>query len=183
VWLPELHRSSQPFCQNCGQQFQYNCPSCRAIVDSRFNVCPNCRATLNWPTYHQTNKQAEYTQGYSIDEKKTKERSGLKISALILGILGGLGGLAGAIFVLVFGGIGIVLGGEGAKTIVGLGWAAIPISFIGIIGAAMATTKAKIAGTLMLLSGIGGFIAISAGYLIGGPFLIIGGILALVARN
>jgi hypothetical protein len=130
-----------------------------------------------------TNKQERYAQGYAKQEEKAKGKSGLKTSALILGILGGLAGLAGAIFVLVFGGIGIVLGGEGAKTIVGLGWAAIPISFIGIIGAAMATTKAKIAGTLMLLSGIGGFIAISAGYLIGGPFLIIGGILALVARN
>ena len=31
----------------------------------------------------------------------------------------------------------------------------------------------------MLLSGIGGFIAISAAYLFGGPLLIVGGILAL----
>lgn len=33
----------------------------------------------------------------------------------------------------------------------------------------------------MLIAGIGGFIAISAGFLLAGPLLIVGGILGLVA--
>jgi hypothetical protein len=40
----------QEFCQSCGQPFQYNCPFCGAIVDSKFVNCPNCRESLNWPT-------------------------------------------------------------------------------------------------------------------------------------
>jgi hypothetical protein len=39
----------QEFCQSCGQPFQYNCPFCGAIVDSKFVNCPNCRESLNWP--------------------------------------------------------------------------------------------------------------------------------------
>jgi hypothetical protein len=40
----------QEFCQSCGQPFQYNCPFCGAIVDSKFVNCPKCRESLNWPT-------------------------------------------------------------------------------------------------------------------------------------
>jgi len=40
----------QEFCQSCGQKFQYNCPYCGAIVDSKFVNCPGCRESLNWPT-------------------------------------------------------------------------------------------------------------------------------------
>jgi hypothetical protein len=40
----------QEFCQSCGQPFQYNCPYCGAIVDSKFINCPGCRESLNWPT-------------------------------------------------------------------------------------------------------------------------------------
>jgi hypothetical protein len=40
----------QEFCQSCGQPFQYNCPFCGAIVDSKFVNCPRCRESLNWPT-------------------------------------------------------------------------------------------------------------------------------------
>jgi len=89
----------------------------------------------------------------------------------------------GAIFALVVGGIGSAFKASGAETVVGLGWAAIPISLVGIIGGAMAMAKPKIAGIIMLLSGIAGFIAISGGYLLGGPLLIVGGVLALVASR
>jgi len=47
----------------------------------------------------------------------------------------------------------------------------------------LAISKPTAAGILMLISGIGGFIAISAGYLFGGTLRIVGGILALVSRK
>lgn len=47
----------------------------------------------------------------------------------------------------------------------------------------MALAKPKAAGIMMLVAGIGGFIAISAGYIVGGPLLIVGGIFALLARK
>jgi len=107
----------------------------------------------------------------------------MRISALILGLIGGIGGFIAAIVVLSGGGIGSVFGAEGAETLIGQGWAAILISLIGIIGGALALSKPTVAGILLLISGIGGFIAIGLFYLFGGPLLIIGGIFALVARR
>lgn len=82
----------QPFCQNCGQQFQYNCPSCRAFVDSRFSVCPNCRAPLNWPAQQQIQPPPAYQQNASYQqtqvEPKKKKRNPWLLGCLIpLGIV------------------------------------------------------------------------------------------------
>ena len=52
-----------------------------------------------------------------------------------------------------------------------------------IFGGPFAKAKPKAAGIIMLISGIGGFIAISASYLFGGPLLILGGILALISSR
>jgi len=107
----------------------------------------------------------------------------MKIAALILGILGGIAGVVGSILVLVLGGIGSAFGGEGAGTVTTLGWVALLLSIIGIVGGALALAKPKIAGIVMLVMGIGGFIAVSLGYVVAGPLLIIGGILALVGSR
>ena len=107
----------------------------------------------------------------------------MKTAALILGLLGGIGGFIGALFALIAGGLGTAFNLEGAETIVGLGWAAIPLSLLGIVGGAITIARPKGAGIMMLISGIGGFIAISAGYLFGGPLLIVGGVLALLASR
>ena len=40
----------QEFCQVCGQRFQYNCPSCGAVINSTLVNCPGCRQSLFWPT-------------------------------------------------------------------------------------------------------------------------------------
>ncbi len=101
----------------------------------------------------------------------------------ILGVLGGIAGLIGAIFVLLTGGLGAAFGAEGTSTIVNLGWIAIFLSTLGIIGGAIASRNVDAAGICMLLSGIGGFLAISLAYIIAGPLLIVGGILALVRRS
>ena len=107
----------------------------------------------------------------------------MRIGALILGIIGGIGGFIAAILVLIAGGIGMAFGAEEAGIVVGFAWAVIPFALIGIIGGALALAKPTTAGIMMLISGIGGFIAISAGYLFAGPLLIVGGILALVGRK
>ena len=107
----------------------------------------------------------------------------MKIAALILGILGGIAGIVGSILVLVLGGIGSAIGGEGAGTVATLGWVALLLSLVGIVGGSLALAKPKIAGIIMLLMGIGGLICISLGYVVAGPLLIIGGILALVGSR
>ncbi|MDI6894838.1 MAG: hypothetical protein QME70_09585 [Bacillota bacterium] len=107
----------------------------------------------------------------------------MRIAALILGILGGLAGIGGAVFVLFFGGAGAVLAAEGAFTVVKLGVAAVPLSILGLIGGALALAKPKVAGVLMLISAFGGLIAISMGYAVAFILLLVGAVFAFVGRR
>jgi hypothetical protein len=100
----------------------------------------------------------------------------------ILGILGGLFGILGSFFALSIGGIGAAFGADGASDIVNLAWVAILLSIVGLIGGAIASRNAETGGIMMVVCGIGGFIAISMGYIIAGPLLIIGGVLALTKK-
>lgn len=106
-----------------------------------------------------------------------------RTAELVLGILGGIFGLGGAIIALSIGGIGGALGAEGAGLISGLGWLAIVASVIGIVGAALVNSKTRLAGGLMLLAAVLGLIAISFFYLIATILLGIAGILALVRKE
>lgn len=107
----------------------------------------------------------------------------MRIAALILGILGGLFGLGGAIVVLFTGGIAGAFNAEGADLVTTLGLAALPLAILGIVGGSLALSKPKVAGWLMLISAVGGTIAISAGYAIGGIMLFIGSIFAFLGRK
>ena len=51
---------------------------------------------------------------------------------------------------------------------------------MGIIGGAMAKGKPKAAGIMMIISAVGGMIAVSLAYIIPGILLVIGGVLALI---
>lgn len=104
----------------------------------------------------------------------------MRIAALILGILGGLFGLGGAVTALFAGGVAGAFNAEGADTVMNLGMAAIPFAILGIVGGSLAMAKPRIAGWLMLISAIGGTIAISAGYILGGIMLFIAAIFALI---
>lgn len=104
----------------------------------------------------------------------------MRIASLILGIVGGLFGLGGAVFALFVGGLGSAFGAEGAETVTGLGFAAIPLAVIGIVGGALAISKPKTAAWLQLISAVGGLIAISAAYAVAFACLLVGAVLAWV---
>ena len=104
----------------------------------------------------------------------------MKIAAMVLGILGGLAGLGGAIVALFLGGLGSAFGAQGAGLISNLGFFAIPLSILGIVGGAMASAKPALAGKLMIASAVGGFIAIFFAYMIAAILLVIAGILAIM---
>jgi hypothetical protein len=106
----------------------------------------------------------------------------MKIASLILGIIGGIIGLFAAGFALGIGAIGTATGAQGSDTVTGLGWAALALSVVGIVGGALALAKPRLAAVLMLIAGIGGFIAISLAYVVSGPLLIIGALLAFLGR-
>lgn len=108
---------------------------------------------------------------------------GSRTAELVLGIIGGIFGLFAAIIALVVGGIGSAVGAEGGSTVVGLGWLAILCAIVGIVGAALVNSKTQIAGILMLLSALGGFISISFFWLLPGVLLLIAGLLALIRKG
>ncbi len=107
----------------------------------------------------------------------------MRIAALVLGILGGVIGLfmsGGALFI---GGVGAAVGAAGASTVIGGGWAALALSILGIVGGALAIAKPKLAGWFMVIAAVGGFIAVFIAFIVAGPLLLIGGILALVSKD
>ncbi len=109
-------------------------------------------------------------------EQPEKKKS--RTVEFILGLLGGIFGFFGALFAILMGSLGGAFGMEEASKIVGLGFAAIIFSIIGIIGAALVKSRTKIAGWLMIISAFGGLISISFAFLLPFILLLIGGIMA-----
>ncbi len=105
-----------------------------------------------------------------------------RTAELVLGLVGGIFGILVGIFAMFVGGFGAALGVHGAETITGLGFGAMILGVIGIIGGAIANRNNKAAGGLLLLSGILGFIAVSAFWIIPGILLIVGGALAFRSK-
>jgi hypothetical protein len=107
----------------------------------------------------------------------------LRVAALILGIIGGMVGLIAAGVALGVGALANATGAQGGNTVVYLGWAALALSGLGIVGGALALAKPRAASVLMLIAGIGGLVAISLAYVVSGPLLIVGGVLAFIGRG
>lgn len=108
-------------------------------------------------------------------EKRTVE--------FVLGLIGGIFGFFGALIALMLGGIGSVLGGKGASTVIGLGWLAILFSMIGIVGAALVKNKTKLGGWMMIISAIGGVISVSFAYALSFILLILAGLMAVIRKG
>ena len=107
----------------------------------------------------------------------TKDTSGRQTAALVLGIIGGVFGIAAALLAMAVGGIGSAVGAEGGDTVIGLGFAAVFIATAAIVGGALAKSRPKVAFWLLLSTGLGGFLAISGAWLISGPLLLVGAFL------
>ncbi len=101
---------------------------------------------------------------------------------LAMGIIGGVFGILASILAMVFGGIGSAFGAEGSNEIVGLGFAAMLFSVLGIIGGSISKSKKKLAGYLLLISGVAGFICISLFYIISGILFIVSGLMGIFAK-
>lgn len=100
---------------------------------------------------------------------------------LVLGIIGGIFGIFGAIFAIIFGGIGAAFGA--GNMILWLGFSAMIFSIIGLVGSTITKGKKKLGGWLMIGSAVGGTISISAFYILPGLLLLIGGIMALARKE
>ena len=105
----------------------------------------------------------------------------MKVAGLIVGIFGSVAGFIGAIFALLVGGIGAAFGA--GSEVAWLGFAALMVSIVALVAAALAIAKPRFAAAVMLVSGIAGFICISAFWIPAGLLLGIGALLAFLGRK
>ena len=139
----------QPFqCYRCGSQNYVGQPYCWNCRSQFQWNCPNCRATV-------------IKQG----------KRGLRIGALIVGIIGSLAGILIAALILFIAGAVTIIGGiadsmQGTTDTGQLQAAGIPIalrsllvlliSLLGITGASFSLAKPRLGGILMIITGIVG---------------------------
>lgn len=106
-----------------------------------------------------------------------------RTTEFVLGLIGGIFGIICAFFALMIGGIGAAFEADGANSIIGLGWAAVALSILGIVGSVMVKSKAKAGGIMMLIAAVGGIICISAFYILPGILLLIGGLMGIFRKE
>ncbi|HDR4368829.1 DUF4064 domain-containing protein [Bacillus cereus group sp. BfR-BA-01453] len=106
-----------------------------------------------------------------------------RTAEFVLGLIGGIFGILCAFIALFIGGLGSALEADGANTVIGLGWGAVGLSILGIVGSVMVRSKAKAGGIMMTVAAIGGFICISVIYLLPGVLLLIGGLMGIFRKD
>src|SRR3954469_25507949 len=105
----------------------------------------------------------------------------MKTAAGILGIIAGVIGLIAAVFAFGVSGVARLFAssrGIGQTVFFGA-WLALAASVAGLVVGALAFTRPKGAGVLMLLAAVAGLIGISWFWAISGPLFLLGGILGL----
>ncbi len=105
----------------------------------------------------------------------------MRVAALVFGILGGLLGLAGALFALGFGGLLATFDDTAAGSILAGGLAAVLCAAVGIVGGALALGRPGTSAILQALAALGGLIAVWMAWIPASSLLGLGTLLALVA--
>jgi hypothetical protein len=106
-----------------------------------------------------------------------------RTTEFVLGLLGGIFGFLAAIMALFIGGVDAAFNSSGTSEVIGLGWGAIILSIVGIIGSVVVKFKAKTGGIFMLVSAIGGVICISMFYILPALLLFIGGLMGVFRKQ
>ncbi|WP_420973904.1 DUF4064 domain-containing protein [Bacillus thuringiensis] len=106
-----------------------------------------------------------------------------RTAEFVLGLIGGIFGIICAFVALLIGGMGAAFEADRANTVIGLGWGAVALSILGIVGSVMVRSKAKVGGIMMTVAAIGGFICISIIYLLPGVLLLIDGLMGIFRKD
>ncbi len=107
----------------------------------------------------------------------------MRTASLVLGIIGGVFGIIAGFLAMVIGGAGAAFQATDSGTVIGLGFAAIFIGVLGVVGGALAPRYPKAAAIIQLISCIAGFVAVSLFWVFSGILLLIGAVLAFLGRN
>jgi hypothetical protein len=105
----------------------------------------------------------------------------MRTAALVLGIVGGVFGILAGLLAMLVGGIGSAFDAEGSGMVAGLGFAAIMLGVLGIIGGALANRRPGASAILQGAAGTLGFVAISLFWTIAGVLLIVGGVISAIS--
>lgn len=105
----------------------------------------------------------------------------MSTAALVFGIVGGVFGILAGLLAMLVGGVGSAFDADGSGSIVGLGFAAIMLGVLGIVGGALSNRSPGVSAILQCIAGLLGFIAVSLFWTLAGVLLLIGAVLALLS--
>lgn len=108
----------------------------------------------------------------------------MRVTALVLGILGGLAGLVMSILALGMGGLNAAAGGaaDTSTGLAGLGALGFVFSVVAFVGAGLSMSKPRAGALLLLVAGIGTLVSIGLFALFATPLELIGALLAFLGR-
>lgn len=100
--------------------------------------------------------------------------------AKILGIIGGIVGVIAGFAAAIVGGAGVLLAAD-MGVVIWLGAIGVVLGAIGVFGATVAESNPRMSMALMLVAGLGGFVAVSLFWLLPGLLLIVAAIVEWTA--
>lgn len=106
-----------------------------------------------------------------------------RTAELVLGLIGAIIGVLAGLFVVFVGGVATVLNVAEGSIVSGVAWLSVLFSVVGIVSAVMVKSKTKLAGVLMLIAAIGGFLCLGLFYVLPGVLLLIAGIMGLARKG
>lgn len=107
----------------------------------------------------------------------------MRTASLVLGITGGVFGILSGLLAMMIGGIGSAFAAEGSGSVVWLGFGAILLGVLGIIGGALSNRSPGKASLLQAIAGLFGFLAISLFWILAGVMLLLGALMAFLGRK
>jgi len=105
--------------------------------------------------------------------ERGEARGGMRTGAIVIGIIAGLAALVSAVLALMVGGLGAAVEPEGASQVIALGWSALGLSLLGLIGAALWIAKPQLATLIMATVGVAIVLSISIFAVIARPLFLV----------
>jgi hypothetical protein len=115
--------------------------------------------------------------------ERGEARGGMRTGAIVIGIIAGLAALVSAVLALMVGGVGAAVEPEGASQVIGLGWSALGLSLLGLIGAALWIAKPQLATLIMATVGVAIVFSISMFAVIARPLFLVAALLGRVRQE
>lgn len=105
-----------------------------------------------------------------------------RTAEFVLGLIGGIFAIIGGILAMIVGAAGAAVEAPEGGSVILLGIAALILGALGIVGASYVKSKPKTGGGLMIISALGGLLAISGFYIPAAILLMIAGLMGVFRK-